>query len=192
MTVSLTAPISETDYRSMPNVLKLPADITGDAITTLLNEAWDHITNWCQQPLSKTSTTETIRFKSKFANLQPDGYLHLLPRFKPLISVTSLAWSVGISANGWTATTNFDALIAPENEIIVYDAPFTRADFGFIQAVYYSGLDPIPDRLKMLCAFVASHLFSGSMFPSQGGSSILPSWLPKEMKDIIDRHKRIV
>ncbi len=60
MTVVLTAPISETDYRAMPYALKLPADITGDAITTMLNQAWKEITTWCKQPLTRLAWNSKV------------------------------------------------------------------------------------------------------------------------------------
>ena len=189
MTVTLVAPISETDYRNMP-VLMPPTDFTGDKMTTLLNQAWAMIQGprGANQPLTSTSSTLVEEFGKRYCNMQPSGNVVVAPRYLPIISITSLSWSYAPTRYGWTASSLYD--IAGDL-IQVYDLPFTRGDWGLIQLVYNSGYATIPDDLKSCCALMASHLLSAMMFPSQAGGSILPQWLPSDVMLTIEKYKRV-
>ena len=174
MTVTLAAPISETDYKSYPSVLALPSDLTGDPVTTLLNQAWRLITSWANQPLSSTSTTDIYDVPGKYANMTPSRIFVVTSKYVPVISVTSVKWSQNINQDGWTASSNYDTV---NNYINVYDCPFDRGDYGMIQLVYTSGYATVPDDLKLCCALVASRLLAAGFFPTQQGSSVTPEWL---------------
>ena len=189
MTVALVAPISETDYRSM-SVMQPPSDFTGDRMTTLLNQAWQMIQGprGTNQPLSPATSTFIEEFGKKYCNMAPSGNLVVAPRCLPIISVTSLSWSYNVNQNGWTLCKNYD--IAGDL-IQVYDAPFTRGDWGLVQLVEVSGYSTIPDDLKSCCALMASHLLSAMMFPTQAGASVLPQWLPQDVTLTIEKYKRV-
>ena len=189
MTVALVAPISEADYKNMP-LLKLPSDFTGDPVTILLNEAWDMIQGprGTNQPLTSTSSTLVEEFGKRYCNIQPSGNIVLLPRYLPIISITSIKWSRNVSQNGWTPISQYDI---QGDQIQVYDLPFTRGDWGLVQLVLTSGYGTIPDALKMACGLMAAHLFSGTLFPTQMGSSVLPGWLPQDVSLLIEKYKRV-
>ena len=189
MTVTLIAPISETDYRSMP-VTQPPSDFTGDRMTTLLNQAWAYIQGprGTNQPLSPTASTLVEEFGKRYCNLQPSGNLVVAPRYLPIISVTSISWSYNVNQNGWTPSKNFD--IAGDT-IQVYDMPFTRGDWGLVQLIYTSGLSTIGDDLKNACALMTAHLLSAMLFPTQAGASVLPQWLPQDVTLTIEKYKRV-
>lgn len=189
MTVQLVAPISENDYRNLP-LLVLPTDFTGDKVVTLLNSAWAMIQGprGTNQPLTSTTSTLIEQFPSRYCNLDPGGNLVILPRYLPIISVTSVKWSYNVGQNGWTANSIYD--IAGDT-IQVYDSPFTRGDWGLTQVVFQSGYATIPDDLKMACGLMTAHLFSGSFFPTQAGSSVLPGWLPQDVSLMIEKYRRV-
>ena len=187
---TLTAPISEADYDNFPG-LKTPEGFTGEKMILLLNKAWAEITTLAKQPLSVTSTTEVKEFGTRYCNVRPDGSLVILPEFLPLVSVTTLKYSLSPANFGWTSLTGFDTL---SGKVVLIDSPFVRGDTGFIQLVYTSGLAVIPEDLKLVCALMAAHLLSCGYFPSQGGGgegSLLPAWLPKDVEKIINFYKRV-
>jgi hypothetical protein len=199
MAVTLTAPITETDFIQFPS-LKIPQGMSGDPMTLLLNKAWATLTTYCHQPLNQTTSTEVKEFPSRFCNVRFDGTLIVIPKNMPLISVTSISWSASPSLYGWTALTGYDVLADPcshNASVIVQSSPFERGDTGFIQFVYSSGYVAIPDDLKLCCALMTSHLLSGGYFPTEGTSgegSILPGWLPQDVDKILTAgaYKRVV
>jgi hypothetical protein len=171
-------------------LVALPSDYTGDKVTMLLNQAWDMIQGprGTNQPLTPVSSTLVEEFGKRYCNKQPSGNVVIEPRYLPIISVTSLKWSYNINQNGWTSSTNFDI---QGDQIQAYDFPFSRSEWGMIQLIYTSGLSTIPDALKMACGLMAAHLFSGTMFPTQTGSSVLPGWLPQDVSLLIEKFKRV-
>ena len=189
MTVTLTAPITEANYNSM-QLLKLPDGFTGDPVTNLLNQAWQMIQGprGTNQPLTATSNTLVELFPSKYCNQQPSGNVQIAPKYLPIISITTLKWSYSVVSNGWTSASQYDIT---GDTIQCYDLPFTRGDYGMIQLVYTSGYAVIPDDLKIACGLMVAHLLSGGYFPTQGGSSVLPAWLPTDVKLTIDRYSRV-
>lgn len=193
MAVTLTAPIGEVDYRTHM-LLPMPSDFSGDRAVNLLNQAWKTVTSWANQPLAKTTNTDVYQFPSRYANMQPDGRLHIITRYVPIISVTSVKWSQTAVSTGWTACSLKDTL---EDEIIVYDSPFSRGDYAMFQVVYLSGYDTVPDDLKWACAAMASMFLSCGYFPTQAGASVLPESLDGanramyyRLHQIIDFYKR--
>jgi hypothetical protein len=189
MTVTLKAPISEVDLRNYP-LPPLPSDYTGDKVTLLLNAAWASLNTkfGVNQPLDSTSNTDLYTFPSRYCNVTPSGDIQITPRYLPIISVTSIKWSQNVSQDGWTSATDYDLL----NDIImVRDIGFTRGDYGMVQLVYTSGYATIPEDLKWACALMAMHSFSSMYFPTQAGTSVLPTYLPNDVKDIVSRYKRV-
>ena len=190
MPLTLTAPISEDDYKNFPS-LKLPDDFTGDKMTALLNKAWAFLTNIAQQPLSQTTATDVHEFGGRYCNVRPDGSLIILPKNTPLISVTSVSYSLSPANFGWTALTVFDAF---GSRVILTSSPFYRGNSGFVQLVYSCGYAIVPDDLKLACALTAAHLISGGYFPTEGGGgegSVLPLWLPRDVQEIVNDYKRV-
>lgn len=189
MTVTLTAPISEADYNNYP-ALKLPEGFTGDKVILLLNSAWQTLTTLAKQPLSQTTNTEVHEFGSRYCNVRPDGSLKVLPKNLPIISVTSVSYSISPVNYGWTVLTGYDAF---SDNIVLANSPFCRGDSGFVQLVYSSGYATIPDDLKLACLLMAEHLLSAGYFPTSGGGgegSIMPLWLPKDVDRILWNYKR--
>ncbi len=187
MPLTLTAPISEAEYRSF-NLLPMPTDFTGDRATTLLNQAWATVTKLCNQPLSQTTNTEVYEFPSRNCNMQPSGDIRIAPRYLPIISITSVSYSYGANAFGWTATTSYDQMI---DTLLVHNFPFVRGDSGMVQVVYSSGYSPVPDDLKFICAEMAAHLLSGGYVPTQVGSAVLSEWLSKDFWLTVSLYKRV-
>ena len=188
MTVTLTAPISETDYRAHADLLQLPSDYTGDPVTTLLNQSWDSVSKLCNQPLSSTSNTDIYEFPSRYANYQPSGVVRITPRYLPVISITSISWSTSVVNNGWTATTLYDLLT---DSVLSYDCPLSRGDNGLIRLIYTTGYATIPDSLKLACAQMFAHIYANGVFPTQAGTQVLSPWLTKDFWRIIDLYKRV-
>ena len=196
MTVTLVAPISEADYNSYP-LLKLPTGYTGDAVTTLLNNAWQILTAAANQPLTETESTDIYDFPSRYCNQTPAGYVEISPRYTPLISVTSIKWSTSIVNAGWITTTKYD-VINTGNFVRSYDLPFSRGGYGLVQVVYNSGYATIPDDLKEGCALMAAMLLSAGFVPTSQGSALMPDWVDGadrskwyRVKQIIELHKRV-
>ncbi|OBW61096.1 MAG: hypothetical protein A9183_03050 [Dehalococcoides mccartyi] len=189
MTVTLKAPISEVDYRNY-SFTPIPTEYTGDRFVTLLNQAWAELQTKYQvnQPIDLTTNTDIFDFPSRYCNVKSDGVLLITPRFLPLGTVTSIKWSSNIKANGWTDLPYFDTLT---DTIRVYDSPFCRGSSGMVQVIYQSGYAIIPEDLKLACALIASHIFSGQFFPTQAGVSVLPVWIPKEVGDIMANYRRV-
>ena len=183
---ALLAPISEAEYLTYP-VLQPPTDFTGDKMVVQLNNAWRIIQNATMQPLSSTANTDVYYFPSKYANVNPAGDFIIGPKNLPIISVTTVKWSQNIGAGGWTPLTQIDALL---DTIIIHDCPFSRGDYALFQVAYTSGYATIPDDLKECCALVTAHLLSGALFPTQAGASILPGWIPNDIKATIDKYAR--
>ena len=189
MTLALTAPISEQDYKNMP-LLAIPSDYTGDKVTMLLNQAWDMIQGprGANQPLSSKESTLVEEFGSRYCNWHKSGNIVIEPRYLPIISVTSIEWSNNPIQLGWTHSLIYNI---QGDQIFVQDMPFCRGDWGLVRIIYTSGYAVVPDALKMACGLMAAHLFSGSMFPSQTGGSVLPAWLPGDVNLLIEKYKRV-
>lgn len=193
MTVALLAPISESDYRTYP-VLALPSDFTGDKVIQLLNNAWATIEKWANQPLTAAANTDIYEFPSKQANVMANGNLRIVPRFTPLISVTTIKNSYSIVQGGWTPVTLFDVI---GDSILCYDSFFTRGDSGLLQVAYTSGYAIVPNDLKEACALMAALFLSAGFFPTQGGVGITPDWADGadrqkyyRVRQIVELHQR--
>lgn len=189
MTVTLTAPITEAEFRTYPGP-PLPTDFSGDRVTRLLNSAWAALNTrfGVNQPLTQTESTDTYEFPSRYANMRQDGEVQIAPRYLPIISVTSLSWTYSANQYGWMASSIYDILT---DTIIMRDSSFNYGDTGAIKLVYKSGFATIPDDLKLACALMAQHLFSATFFPTQAGTSVLPAYLPNDVKEIMARYKRV-
>lgn len=193
MTVTLKAPIDEAEYRTMM-LLPMPSDFSGDKAINLLNQAWGACTKWAEQPLSETENTDTYRFPSRYANVQPEGYTHVITRYTPIISVASVKWTTSAVSVGWTTSSLYDTL---DDEVIVYDSPFRRGQVGLLQVVYSSGYETVPDDLKWACAAMAAMFLSCGFFPTQGSTAIMPEFLDGanvqsyyRLRQILDKYKR--
>jgi len=174
MTIALTAPITEAQYRSYP-VLALPSDFTGDKVTQLLNNAWTTLTSWANQPLSQTTNTEVYKFGDRYCNFDSKACAVMItPKHLPIISVTSIAYSFAPALGGWNTETLWDIV---DDQIIVYDSPFNRGDFGMHKIVYASGYATVPNDLLEACALMASMYLSCGFFPTQAGGSIMPEFV---------------
>ena len=180
MTVTLTAPINEAEYRDS-QMLALAGDFTGDKVVRILNAAWQTLETWAKQPLSSTANTEVYQFPGNNCNATPEQIVQINPNFTPLISVTSLQFSESVVNNGWTVSTKFDIVRAGQfgkNAYLrVYDSPLARGDHGICQLVYTSGFATIPEDLKEACRLMAMVLWSAGFYPTQGGAGITPEWV---------------
>lgn len=182
----LLAPITEADYRTYP-VMQLPPDFTGEKFIRLLNDTWAWIEQRVNQPLKARALTHVYPLGTRYANVDVDGILVVAMKYLPVVSITTVKWTSSTPAS-WTACTSYDLM---DDHVRVYDSPFVKGDRGMVQLAYTAGYSTIPYDLRMACVLMASHKASGSVFPTQAGSSILPVWMPKEVLETIDRYKRV-
>lgn len=182
----LRAPITEDEYRHMP-VFQLPPDFTGDKYIRFMNDCWTWLETRCNQPLSLTSQEHKYPVGSRYCNVGPDGILVIAPKHLPIVSVASIKFR---------PAPFFDWQILPSYEVVddvinVYGAPAAKGGPGVICLEYSSGYDPVPYDLRLQLALFASHKASAGTFSVTAGSAVLPTWLPKEVYEAIDRYKRV-
>jgi len=120
--------------------------------------------------------------------MTPEGYLNLNPRFGPIISVTSVTYSLD-GLTGWTPCTRFYAL---RDNIRVYDAPFARGDVGIVKVSYSSGIDPISDDLKLACFWAVSLINAAGFLPTQAGIESNPAWLNDDLRNTYFNLRRVM
>ena len=182
--MELRAPITEEEFRTYP-VFQLPIDHTGDKYIRFINQCWEWMEMQCNQPLTATAQTHVYPISGRYANISPEGWLQIAPKHLPIVSVASIGCRPSPFTN-WTPIKTYDIV---DDCIRVYQAPIARG--GLVQLEYTSGFDPVPEDLKLLLALFASQKATAGTFAVTAGSAILPTWLPKEVIEGINRYKRV-
>ena len=180
----LRAPITEEEFRTYP-VFQLPTDFSGDKYTRFMNQCWEWMEQICYQPLTATTQTHTYPISGRYANITPEGWLQIAPKHLPIVSVKTIRCRPAFQSD-WQTLDRYEVL---DDIIVVHNAPAGRG--AVVELVYTSGYDPVPEDLRLLLALFASQKATAGTYDGTAGSSILPTWLPKEVVEGINRYKRV-